>query len=198
MSSVLASGSIPKPTIVETGKQGIYFAHGHADGAAYTEPVSNVTRILDRAQQGDPEAAEELLPLVYEELRKLAAAKIGQQPPGARCSPRPWYTKPGFAWRATNTSSGRGAPTSSPPPPGHAAHLIDKARRKRALRHGGEQRRVDLDELDLACPTPDDHLLAVDEALASWLRAPTAGRTGQVRSFVGLTLRNGRGPRRLR
>jgi hypothetical protein len=69
--------------------------------------MSQVTHILDRAERGDPTAAEELLPLVYEELRKLAAAKMAQENRDKLCRPRLWCMKLGFDWLVTRLRSFR-------------------------------------------------------------------------------------------
>ncbi len=167
-----------------------YFGPRHGDGGAYTEPVSDVTRILDRVQQGDPQAAEELLPLVYGELRKLAAAKMANEPPGSTLQPtalvhEAWLRLAGNQYQQWEGRAHFFAAAAE----AMRRILIDKARRKRALRHGGEQHRVDLDELDLACPTPDDQLLAVDEALDKLASAhPRQAELVKLRYFVGMTL----------
>src|SRR6185436_19231216 len=127
--------------------------------------MSEVTRILDRAQQGDPAAAGELLPLVYEELRRLAAQKMAREAAGQTLQPTALVHE---AWLRL---AGDEAPTFA-----NRAHffgdaaeamrriLIDSARRKRAQRHGGGQLRVDIHDLELAA-AKDDHLLAVHEAV---------------------------------
>jgi RNA polymerase sigma factor (TIGR02999 family) len=128
--------------------------------------VSEVTRILGSIAQGDPKAAEELLPLVYEELRKLAAHKMANEPPGQTLQPTALVHE---AWlRLSGTSDAKFA---------NRAHffaaaaeamrriLVENARRKWRVRHGGGQRRVELGTLDVAITSDDDHLLAVDEVL---------------------------------
>jgi RNA polymerase sigma factor (TIGR02999 family) len=117
----------------------------------YKGRVSEVTRILDSIAQGDPKAAEELLPLVYEELRSLAAAKMANEPPGQTLQPTALVHE---AWlRLVGNEEARFA---------NRAHffaaaaeamrriLVENARRKRRLKHGGGQRRVELDMLDVA------------------------------------------------
>ena len=77
--------------------------------------MTNVTRILSQIESGDPSAAEQLLPLVYDELRKLAAAKLAHEKPGRRCRRRHWYTRHTCGWwMSTRPSSGIAAGTSSP------------------------------------------------------------------------------------
>jgi RNA polymerase sigma factor (TIGR02999 family) len=152
--------------------------------------VSDVTRILDRVQQGDPEAAEQLLPLVYEELRKLAAAKMANEPSGSTLQPtalvhEAWLRLAGSQYQQWEGRAHFFAAAAE----AMRRILIDKARRRRALRHGGEQHRVDFDDLDLASPTPDDQLLAVDEALDKLASAhPRQAELVKLRYFVGMTL----------
>src|SRR5512140_3553852 len=128
--------------------------------------MSKVTQILESVAQGDPKAAEELLPLVYEELRKLAAHKMAGEAPGQTLQPTALVHE---AWlRLVGDEGarfdGRGHFFAA------AAEamrriLVDNARRKQRSKHGGGQRRVELDTLDVAITSDDDHLLAVDEAL---------------------------------
>src|SRR5262245_45910967 len=128
--------------------------------------MSDVTRILQSAQKGDSKAAEELLPLVYDELRKLAGAKMAKEAPGHTLQPtalvhEAWLRLTGDARQEWN---GRGHFFAA------AAEamrriLIENARRKLRIKHGGEMRRVDFTTLDVAVASDDEQLLAVDEAL---------------------------------
>src|SRR5438093_11337114 len=132
----------------------------------YSGGVSDVTRILAAVEQGDPKAADELLPLVYEELRKLAAHKMANEAAGQTLQPtalvhEAWMRlvgkeNPKFQNRAHFFAAAAEAMRRI---------LIDRARRKRALRHGGGQQRVDFEPAELACASDDDQLLAVNEAL---------------------------------
>jgi RNA polymerase sigma factor (TIGR02999 family) len=152
--------------------------------------MSDVTLLLDRAQQGDPRAAEELLPLVYNELRKLAAAKMANEAPGQTLQPtalvhEAWLRLTGPAEQHWN---GRGHFFAA------AAEamrriLVENARRKLALRHGGGQERVDLAGLELAANPSDDQVLDVSEALDE-LAALDARQAEMVklRFFAGLQL----------
>ncbi len=154
----------------------------------YHAAVSGVTRILASIAQGDSKAAEELLPLVYEELRSLAAAKMASEPPGQTLQPTALVHE---AWlRLSGTSDARFA---------NRAHffaaaaeamrriLVENARRKRRLKHGGGQRRVELDTLDVAITSDDDHLLGVDEALDKLAaQDTTAADLIKLRFFAGL------------
>jgi RNA polymerase sigma factor (TIGR02999 family) len=133
--------------------------------------VSDVTRVIEAIQHGDPKAADELLPLVYEELRKLAASRMANEAAGNTLQPtalvhEAWLRlvgkeNPNFAGRAHFFAAAAEAMRRI---------LIDRARSKRAARHGGGQVRVDIQQLDLASPDADDHLLAVNEAKLVKLR----------------------------
>jgi RNA polymerase sigma factor (TIGR02999 family) len=151
--------------------------------------VSDATRILQAAQQGDPTAADQLLPLVYEELRRLAAHKMANEAAGHTLQPTALVHE---AWLRLGGNQdqkwdGRGHFFAA------AAEamrriLIDRARRKRAVRHGGEQQRVDLQETDLASPSDDDQLLAVNDALDKLAaQHKTEAELVKLRYFVGMT-----------
>jgi len=151
--------------------------------------VSDVTRILQDMARGDHASAEELLPLVYQELRKLAAHKMAGQAPGHTLQPtalvhEAWLrlagNEPGrFAGRAHFFAAAAEAMRHI---------LIDSARRKRAARHGGGQVRVDWQEVEIAFVADDDELLAVHDALDK-LAAEDAKKAelAKLRYFVGLT-----------
>jgi len=151
--------------------------------------MSDVTRILDRAQQGDAKAAEELLPLVYHELRKLAAYKMANEEAGHTLQPtalvhEAWLRLAGAdSQRWENRAHFFGAA-------GEAMRrvLVECARRKSRLKRGGELERVDLDQVDLPLPMPDDELLALDEALERLVAFnPRAAELVKLCFFVGLT-----------
>jgi RNA polymerase sigma factor (TIGR02999 family) len=152
--------------------------------------LSEVTRILESIKQGDPKAADELLPLVYGELRKLAAARMANEEPNQTLQPTAlvhevWLRlvgdgNPRFDGRAHFFAAAAEAMRRI---------LIDKARRKRAVRHGGNQQRVDMEGiLEVAAPVDDDELLAMNEALDK-LAAFNAAQAEVVklRYFVGMT-----------
>lgn len=149
--------------------------------------MSDVTHILSQIDSGDPHAADELLPLVYDELRKLAAAKLAQEKPGqtlqATALVHEAYLrlvgKPGDSGQ--RTESNNLSPASCPPSPpywnsrGHffaaAAEamrriIVDRARARRTLKRGGQGARLDLEELSLADDERSEELLALDEALS--------------------------------
>jgi RNA polymerase sigma factor (TIGR02999 family) len=152
--------------------------------------MSDVTRILSAIQQGDPHAAEELLPLVYEELRRLAAQRLAHEKPGQTLEAtalvheaylrlmdgdqtRPWNSRGHFFAAAAEAMR---------------RILVENARRKQAEKHGGGRQRVDL-PADLAGPeSRADDLLALDEALSRLEQHdPDAARLVKLRYFAGLT-----------
>ena len=159
----------------------------------YQRSVSEVTRILDRVEQGDSRAAEELLPLVYDELRRLAASKLAHEKPGHTLQPTALVHEAWLRLARESKQSWNGR-THFMCAAAEAMRriLIENARRKRALRHGGGQERIDADgtSVEIAAPvTDDDELLAVHEALDR-LGAHDARKAQVVKLhfFVGLTL----------
>jgi RNA polymerase sigma factor (TIGR02999 family) len=151
--------------------------------------MSDVTRILSEIDSGNASATEDLLPLVYDELRKLAAARLAQEPEGQTLQPtalvhEAWLKLAGSeqAW------SGRGHFFSA------AAEamrriLIDRARQRKRERHGGGRTRVKLDGVDMAVATDDDTLLEVNEALQKLSQeSPQKAQLVKLRYFGGLTL----------
>jgi RNA polymerase sigma factor (TIGR02999 family) len=145
---------------------------------------------LQRIEEGDPRAAEELLPLVYEELRKLAAVRMANEKARQTLQPtalvhEAWLKIAGegnqhFANRRHFFKA--------------AAHamqqiLIDSARRKQRLKHGGGQPAEELDESRIAMTAPSEELLAVNDALAALaLEDPEAAEVVKMRYFVGMTI----------
>ena len=152
--------------------------------------MSDVTRILSAAQAGDPKAAEELLPLVYNELRRLAANKLANEAPGQTLQAtalvhEAWLRLAGDGdsqWQ--NRSHFLAAAAEA------MRHiLIDRARRKNRVRHGQGLQRVNLDHVDLASATEDDTLLRVDEALTKFAaEEPVKAQLVKLRYFVGLSI----------
>jgi len=151
--------------------------------------ASDVTRILESIELGDPKAADKLLPLVYEELRKLAAYKMAHNAAAHTLQPTAlvhevWLRlvgseNPTFENRAHFFAAAAEA----------MRHLlIDNARRKLARRHGGGLQRLDVENLDLALPADEDHLLAVNDALDKLtLSSPVQAQVVKLRFFVGMT-----------
>jgi len=152
--------------------------------------MSDVTRILEAAQQGDSTAADQLLPLVYGELRRLATHKMASEASGHTLQPTALVHE---AWlrlvgNENQKWDGRGHFFAA------AAEamrriLIERARRKRAVRHGGGQSPADVDDFEIAAPVQDDELLAISEALDKFaLRDKQKAELVKLRYFVGLTL----------
>lgn len=150
--------------------------------------VSDVTQLIEAAQRGERAASEELLPLVYDELRRLAAARMAQEAPGHTLQPTALvheaYLR--LVGGAPQEWSGRGHFF------GAAAEamrriLIENARRKLRLKHGGALQRVDLSDVDVAATATDEQLVAVDEALEKLTaQDPECAELVKLRFFVGL------------
>jgi RNA polymerase sigma factor (TIGR02999 family) len=151
---------------------------------------NDVTHILSAIEQGDPQAAGELLPLVYAELRRLAKQRLAQEKPGQTLQAtalvheaylrlvdgeaiRRWESRGHFFAAAAEAMR---------------RILVDNARRKRAEKHGGQWARQELDDVDIAAPAPSEDLLALDEALAK-LEAndPVKAQLVKLRYFAGLS-----------
>jgi RNA polymerase sigma factor (TIGR02999 family) len=153
--------------------------------------MSDVTRILDDIAQGDPHAAEKLLPLVYNELRRLAAQWLAAERPGQTLQPTALvheaYVRLVDVERVQHFNS-RGHFFAA------AAEamrriLVDSARRKRRPKHGGNRRRVDLDEACSRIEVPSDDLLALDEALSRLAdESPDIAELVKLRYFAGCSL----------
>jgi RNA polymerase sigma factor (TIGR02999 family) len=152
--------------------------------------MSDVTRILDRVQQGEAKAAEELLPLVYEELRKLAALKMAGEAPGQTLQPTALVHEAWLRLAGSQRQQWTGrAHFFAAAAEAMRRILIDNARRKARVRHGGDLVRVDLEGVDLAVETEPETLLAVDEALERLARIdPLKAQLVRVRYFVGLSI----------
>jgi RNA polymerase sigma factor (TIGR02999 family) len=153
--------------------------------------MNEVTQILDAIGIGDAKAADELLPLVYEELRKLAAVRMANEVAGHTLQPTALVHE---AWLrlAGNDAKARFA---------NRAHffaaaaeamrriLIDRARRKGAGKRGGDWQRIDLDKVDIAAEADDDTLLLVNEALEKLAQEDArSAEIAKLRFFGGLTL----------
>jgi RNA polymerase sigma factor (TIGR02999 family) len=155
--------------------------------------MSDVTQILRSIEAGDSNAAEDLLPLVYDELRTLAAAKMAQETPGQTLSATALVHEAYLRLVDVNTSqhwNSRGHFF------GAAAEamrriLVNRARDKKRLKRGGQMRRIDLDQIEVALETHGDDLLALDEAIER-LAAENAACANLVklRFFAGLSVRD--------
>jgi RNA polymerase sigma factor (TIGR02999 family) len=150
--------------------------------------MSEVTRLVDAAAAGDSKAAAELLPLVYDELRKLAAARLAREAPGQTLDATALVHEAYLRLVGGDGFDGRGHFFAA------AAEamrriLIDQARRKQADKHGGGWRRLDVLDAELAVDSSGDDLLAVNEALSRLAGLdPQAARLVELRFFAGLTL----------
>jgi RNA polymerase sigma factor (TIGR02999 family) len=152
--------------------------------------VSDVTQILNAIEQGDPRAAAALLPLVYDELRRLAAARMAAERAGhtldATALVHEAYVRlvgPADARRWDGRGHFFAAAAEA-----MRRILVEAARRKGRERHGGGRGRVDLDHVVAADDAPDDDLLALDAALAALeAEAPAAAAVVKLRYFAGLT-----------
>ncbi len=152
--------------------------------------MSDVTRILQAAQEGDPTAADRLLPLVYEELRRLAAHKMAHEAPGQTLQATALVHE---AW--LRLVGGDNEPLFQNRSHFFAAAaeamrriLIERARRKRAVRHGGDQQRVELQDVTVASPDDDDQVLAVSDALDKLaVDHEIEAELVKLRYFVGMT-----------
>src|SRR5262245_44308277 len=153
--------------------------------------MSDISRILAQIRDGKPRAAEQLLPLVYEELRKLAAARLAQEQPGQtlqatalvheaylrlvdQTAPQPWANQGHFFGAAAEAMR---------------RILVENARHKGSLKRGGDKKRLPLDELAASSDADAQELLALDEALGRLAQVdPQAAEVVKLRYFAGLTM----------
>lgn len=153
--------------------------------------MTDVTRILSQIDQGNPHAAEQLLPLVYEELRKLATAKLAQEKPGQTLQAtalvheaylRLVDVEKAQQWNSRGHFFGAAAEAMR-------RILVENARRKGRLKRGGDLRRQDIQVHEPAIEGPDSDVLAIDEALQQLAREhPAKAELVKLRYFAGLTL----------
>ena len=154
--------------------------------------MAEVTQILTAIERGEANAAEKLLPLAYDELRRLAAYHLANERPGQTLQATALVHE---AWLRLTESPGQTWENK-----GHffraAAEamrriLVDNARRKQAQKRGGGTERVELDSMEIAAPLPDERLVALDEALDGLAREdPEAAELVKLRFFVGLSHRD--------
>jgi RNA polymerase sigma factor (TIGR02999 family) len=151
--------------------------------------MSEITLVLQAIGRGEKQASESLLPLVYEELRRLAAARMAQESAGHTLQPtalvhEAWLQLVGDGDRSwQNRAHFFGAAADA-----MRRILIDKARRKSRLKHGGGQARLDIADLELAETTPDDNVLLINEALEKLEKEdPEQARIVVLKFFGGLT-----------
>ncbi len=163
----------PAPELSET-------AHDHV--------MRDFTQILQHVGEGDPKAAEELLPLVYQQLRKLAAMQMAQQGPGQTLQPtalvhEAWLKLAGSTSQSWNDRKHFFSVAAE----AMRQILIDRARKKQAQRRGGGCERVDFDEIEIASPAPDERLLELNEALNEFtVVQPAKAEIVKLRFFAGL------------
>src|SRR5580698_6993380 len=153
------------------------------------DDVSDATLLLSAVEQGDPKAAEKLLELVYDELRRLATSKMARETPGQTLQPTELVHE---AWLrligAENPKFENRAHFFSAAAEAMRRILIDRARRKLTVRHGGDFERVDLEGQDLAAPGADQQLLAVHEVLDNFAKEyPVQAEVVKLRYFAGMT-----------
>ena len=149
-----------------------------------------VTQILQAVEAGDAEASRELLPIVYEELRKLGRSLMAKTPPGNTLQPTALVHEaylrlvgredPG--WNSRGHFFGAAAQAMR-------RILVEQARRKARYKHGGDRKRLDVDEIDIPVETPAEDMIALNDAL-EWLRArdPRKAEIVELRYFAGLTV----------
>jgi len=152
--------------------------------------MSDVTRILNAIERGDAKATDELLPLVYEELRLLAAQKLSHEPPGQTLQatalvheaylrlvgdePRSWENRGHFFAAAAEAMR---------------RILVDNARRRQARKSGGQQKRIPLDVTDITDGAAPEEIVALDDALARLaVEDPKAAEIAKLRLFAGLSV----------
>lgn len=155
--------------------------------------MSDVTRILSQIESGDPTAAEKLLPLVYDELRKLAAARLAHENPGQSqqatalvhdayirlvdvAEPQAWNSRGHFFAAAAEAMR---------------RILINRARDKHRFKRGGHMHKIDLDHIEIALETPAEELLALDEALVLLAKENEAcAKLVKLRFFAGMSIQD--------
>ncbi len=152
--------------------------------------ISEVTRLLDRAQHGDPKAAEELLPLVYQELRRLAAHKMAHEAPGQTLQATALVHEAWLRLTDSTRQEWRGREHFfSAAAEAMRRILVENARRKLRLRHGGGLQRVDFDAVDLPIAQDDEKCLRVHEALDQLAATdPRKAEVVKLRVFAGLQI----------
>jgi RNA polymerase sigma factor (TIGR02999 family) len=153
--------------------------------------MSDITQILAQIESGEPSAAEQLLPLVYNELRQLAAQKLAHERPGQTLQAtalvhevflRLFGPTQQPSWENRNHFFGAAAEAMR-------RVLVEKARRKQRLKRGGGYQRVDLDDVEIAIQGPTEDIVALDEALSKFAQLhPEKAEFVKLRYFAGLTV----------
>src|SRR5262245_55121879 len=152
---------------------------------------SDITQLLNAAHEGDADAASQLLPFVYDELRRLAAQKLAQEKPGQTLQAtalvheaylRLVHVEPAQHWHGRGHFFAACAEAMR-------RILVENARRKKRSKHGGDHQRVDLEDQDVPVPSPPDEILALDEALPRLAEQdPAAAQVVQLHFFAGLSI----------
>jgi len=152
--------------------------------------MSDVTRILVAIEQGDAKAADELLPLVYEELRRLAAKKMSQEPPGQTLQATALVHEAYIRLVGAENQKWTGRiHFFAAAAEAMRRILIENARRKQRRRRGGDRQRIDMDDEDVAIEGPSIDIIALDEALTKLTKEDrTVAELVKLRYFAGLTL----------
>ena len=162
---------------------------GYVPPVSGFDKMSDATVMLAAIKSGDSKAAEDLLVLVYDELRRLAASKLASEAPGQTLQPtalvhEAWLRLVGDQSRSFNDREHFFRACAE----AMRRILIDRARRKQTMRHGGGYRRMDFEDFDLASPSADDQVLAINEALDKLAtRHPVQAEVVKLRYFAGLT-----------
>jgi len=163
--------------------------HKQNPGVIVTKPMSDITQVLQAIKRGEGQASEELLPLVYNELRHLAAARMAQEAAGQTLQAtalvhEAWLRMVGDGDRGwQNRAHFFGAAAEA-----MRRILVDKARHKSRIKHGGGQIRLDINDLDLADSTPDEKVLLINEALEQLQsRDPEKAKIVVLKFFGGMT-----------
>jgi RNA polymerase sigma factor (TIGR02999 family) len=152
--------------------------------------MNQITRIITAIEEGDVQATEELLPLVYAELRRLAAQKLAKETPGQTLQATALVHEAYLRLLGPEVQSWQNRAHFF----GAAAEamrriLVDNARRKKRLKHGGDRQRVELGDVELGADAPSDDLIALDEALTRLAEIdPVKAELIKLRYFAGLTV----------
>jgi RNA polymerase sigma factor (TIGR02999 family) len=153
--------------------------------------MSDVTRILNAIERGDPHASEQLLPVVYDELRKLAAARMAQEAPGQTLQATALVHEAYLRLVGGDADQHWGSRAHFFAAAAEAMRriLIENARRKGRIKHGGGQKRIALERLSLASAAEPDELLILDDALSKLSREePDAAQLIKLRFFAGMSV----------
>ena len=169
----------------------VFFLHTRIRGRNLDDGMSDVTQIIEAVARGDQHASERLLPTIYQELRRLAAEMLAKEPAGQTLE----------ATALVHEAYVRLVDVKAEQKWNHRGHffaaaaeamrriLVDKARRKQRVKHGGEHQRVEMDDERLVCSVPADQLLALDEALERFgQEEPDKAQLVKLRFFAGLSI----------